>query len=88
MTQDSVLSLVRGLVIEILEDENLCNEIPLMEAGLDSLATIEFRNMLQSLLNVKVPRLLVFDHPSVSSVVELATDLLSLGDRGVAGLSY
>ena len=72
----ALLALLREVIHQILGDEEFSNDIPLMEAGMDSLATIEFRNTLQSRLEIKLPSVLIFDHPTASSVAALAGDLL------------
>lgn len=43
---------------------------PLMSAGLDSLAAVEFRNALSRQLGIDLPATLIFDHPTVNAVVE------------------
>ena len=43
-------------------------EQPLMEAGLDSLSSVEFRNSLEGKVGVELPTTLVFDHPTPAAV--------------------
>ena len=47
-------------------------DAPLMEAGLDSLASVEFRNRVQSELgeSIALPETLVFDFPTIRSLVK------------------
>lgn len=50
---------------------------PLMSAGLDSLGSVEFANVLSQKLGLQVPSTLVFDHPTVAAVtVYLAAQML------------
>lgn len=41
---------------------------PLMAAGLDSLASVEFRNALEGKLALTLPATLIFDHPTVAAI--------------------
>ena len=75
-SHEVLLVLLREVIHQILGDDDFCNDMPLMEAGMDSLATIEFRNTLQFRLGIKLPSVLIFDHPTASSVASLAGDLL------------
>jgi len=43
---------------------------PLMSAGLDSLSSVEFRNLLESKLGLQLPSTLVFDYPSVNAIAQ------------------
>lgn len=45
-------------------------DAPLMDAGMDSLSAVEFRNLLQSKVEgVRLPGTLVFDYPSVNAIL-------------------
>jgi acyl carrier protein len=59
-----VASAVAGLV-----GAHVGSEVPLMEAGLDSLGAIELRNALASAAGLQLPGTLIFDHPSIHSLV-------------------
>ena len=39
-----------------------------MEAGLDSLASIELRNITQTRFNIDLPATIIFDHPTLQSL--------------------
>ena len=52
-------------------------EEPLMAAGLDSLASVEFRNALEGKLAVSLPATLIFDHPTVGSIGSFVAKMLS-----------
>lgn len=49
---------------------------PLMSAGLDSLGSVEFANVLSQKLGMQMPGTLVFDYPSVSSVTDYLTGIM------------
>ena len=52
------------------EDATSDDDTPFMDAGgLDSITMIELSNMLRSRLSVELPLVLLFDHPTVNSVV-------------------
>ena len=60
-------------------------DAPLMEAGLDSLGTIEFRSRLSSrLCDVHLPDTLVFDHPTLRQV-EAHVSALITSQAGAVG---
>ncbi len=46
---------------------------PLMSAGLDSLGSVEFANVLAQKLGMQMPGTLVFDYPSVNAVTDYLT---------------
>ena len=61
--QDQAAEIARGILgHEIGLDD------PLMAAGLDSLASVEFRNALEVKLALALPATLIFDHPTVSAI--------------------
>jgi acyl carrier protein len=43
-------------------------DTPLMDAGVDSLTAVEFRNSLSKPLGITLPSTLVFDHPSITAI--------------------
>ena len=62
LSLDSVLAMVKRVIGSVANAD-----VPLMEAGLDSLGAVELRNKLQSALGAggaTLPSTLVFDHPT------------------------
>ncbi|MFV2097452.1 SDR family NAD(P)-dependent oxidoreductase [Micromonospora sp. LOL_014] len=55
------------------------------ELGLDSLAAVELKNVLESLLGVALPTGMVFDHPSVDQLVAYLDGLLAGGPQAGDG---
>ncbi len=46
--------------------EELCDDVPLMDAGLDSIGAVEFRSQVApQFAGVALPLVTVFDHPTI-----------------------
>lgn len=61
----------------VLGTEVLTNA-PLMSIGLDSIAAVEFTNVISEELGMTLPAIMLFDHPTVDSIASyLATELES-----------
>merc|ERR1740121_946809 len=60
---------VLELAVQCVGEGDLAADMPLMEAGLDSLAMVQFRNTLMGTYQgVSMPASLIFDHPSVAAI--------------------
>merc|ERR1711871_1159291 len=58
-------------VAESLIGDNIDETTPLMEAGLDSLGVVEFKNKLsQQIPDVKLSDTILFDYPTISKLSE------------------
>ena len=55
-------------------------DVPLMEAGVDSLAASELAGAIGKELDVELPATLLFDHPSIDGIVSLMVQ--ELGNTG------
>eukprot|EP00747_Dinoflagellata_sp_TGD_P152170 gnl/TRDRNA2_/TRDRNA2_177273_c2_seq5.p1 gnl/TRDRNA2_/TRDRNA2_177273_c2~~gnl/TRDRNA2_/TRDRNA2_177273_c2_seq5.p1 ORF type:complete len:715 (-),score=218.59 gnl/TRDRNA2_/TRDRNA2_177273_c2_seq5:146-2125(-) len=55
-------------------DEGLGDDSPLMEAGMDSLSSVDFRNRLAREFGMQLPAALIFDHPSITALVSHIVD--------------
>merc|ERR1712190_174711 len=54
--------------------DSLEGDMPLMEAGLDSLAAVEYGSILsKNFKGVDLPSTLMFDHPTTNMIAELIT---------------
>jgi 3-oxoacyl-(acyl-carrier-protein) synthase/acyl carrier protein len=60
-----VLEEVRRVVQRIMSQDKIADSDPLMEAGLDSLGTVEVRAQLEARFRISLPSTLVFDYPTI-----------------------
>jgi acyl transferase domain-containing protein len=67
-------------IIGLPDASSLDLDAPLFAAGLDSLMTIEFRNVLGAAFNRSFPSTLLFDYPSIQKLAHFIE-----GDGGLAG---
>ena len=67
-------------VLALAESDDLEDDRPLQELGLDSLMAVELRNLLKTSLNLEslLPATLVFDYPSIAAM----TDFIHLAAEG------
>eukprot|EP00931_Biecheleriopsis_adriatica_P048348 TRINITY_DN27935_c0_g1_i1.p1 TRINITY_DN27935_c0_g1~~TRINITY_DN27935_c0_g1_i1.p1 ORF type:complete len:5156 (-),score=1260.04 TRINITY_DN27935_c0_g1_i1:82-15549(-) len=60
---------VRRLAREVVGDDELSGDAPLLESGMDSLSGVEFRNRLQQELGgIRIPNSAVFDYPTADAL--------------------
>ena len=81
----SVNSAVEDLVAGLLDEAQramLTAETPLMQAGLDSLGSIELVAELRKTFNVSFPPTFLFDFPTIGSMVEHVVSVVSDGAVG------
>ena len=70
-TSSDVSATVQSHAVEIARGilgRDIGVEDPLMASGLDSLASVEFRNALEGKLSVALPATLIFDHPTIAAI--------------------
>ena len=73
--QHSVCDVVSQVVSNIL-GKAVGTDVPLMTAGLDSLAMVEVRNALQTSLHLQLPSTLLFDFPTIDAITGYITSQL------------
>jgi tetratricopeptide (TPR) repeat protein/acyl carrier protein len=70
-SQEMLLSTVNDVALSLIGSESLAGDTPLMDAGLDSLASVEFQNTLaKEFQGVNLPSTLVFDFPTPAQISE------------------
>lgn len=77
---EAVCEVARGVMGEA--QSPLEPHMPLMDAGLDSLMAIEFRNRIAAQTGLSLPASLLFDHPTAVAVADLVLERLG---KSVAG---
>jgi Phosphopantetheine attachment site len=55
---------------------------PLMEAGLDSVSSVELRNSVASQFGMELPATVTFDHPSVQALAAFVASTIDPGNSG------
>merc|ERR1712232_1420366 len=77
---DAIVDNIKGAALDLIGSDELEADTPLMDAGLDSLAAVEFGGILQKQFQgVQMPGTLMFDFPNVKSISEFVhTEMQSI----------
>jgi len=67
---------IRQLVLDALDSDEVSLDTPLMDSGLDSLASVSFRNEVSKEFNTTLPASLIFDYPTISGLTTYMVELL------------
>jgi len=79
---EDLVATIQDVALSLMGVESLAGDTPLMDAGLDSLASVEFQNNLQKEFgSMQMPATMVFDYPSVKTMA----DYVHTGLREAAG---
>jgi len=79
---EDLVATIQDVALSLMGVESLAGDTPLMDAGLDSLASVEFQNNLQKEFGtMQMPATMVFDYPSVKTMADFIHD----GLREAAG---
>jgi len=81
---ESLIPKINEIAMALMTSDEIHQDTPLMDSGLDSLSMVQFRNTLQSSFpGVPMPASLLFDHPSVRAVAEnIVEELKAAHDKG------
>jgi len=87
-----VKSRILDLAKEIVgDDEGIDTDSPLMDSGMDSLSSLDFRSKLTKEFSLQMPSTMVFEYPSISRLtdflIEAIEDAMSEGKMGAAELA-
>merc|ERR1712079_215340 len=55
-------------------DDEIDGDTPLMESGIDSLASVELRTKLQAEFRLNLPSTVMFNYPTISTITQLLVD--------------
>merc|ERR1712113_801205 len=77
---------IQDVANSLMGIESLAGDTPLMDAGLDSLSMVEFRNeLVKEFPGVDLPGSLLFDYPTVNVLAEYVAEGLNAGAKAVGG---
>merc|ERR1712039_1113625 len=75
VTVDVLKFKINEVALSLMGSESLGADVPLMDAGLDSLSIVEFRNeLVKEFPGVDLPGALLFDYPTVNSLAEFVAE--------------
>merc|ERR1712232_450121 len=68
---EDVMDTIKGAALDLIGADELATDEPLMDAGLDSLAAVEFGSILmKQFKGVNLPGTLMFDYPNTKLIAE------------------
>lgn len=71
LTKEQIVPTIMKMVVEVAgSGDALTADVALMDAGIDSLAAVSFRNDLAKAYEIDLPASLMFDYPNVSDLSE------------------
>jgi len=68
-----------------LDDDSMGDDTPLMDSGMDSLSSVEFRNTVAKEFKMNLPATLTFDFPSIKSLTEFIVEQSRAESEGAGG---
>jgi len=72
------------VALSLMGSDQLESDTPLMDAGLDSLSMVEFRNeLVKEFPGVDLPGALLFDYPTINALVDFVAEGLRGGMKGL-----
>lgn len=76
-TKEIISKRVLSMAVDVSGEENLNMDTPLMEAGMDSLGAVSFRNDLAKEFDVTLGASVIFDYPSINALTGLILDSIA-----------
>merc|ERR1711976_1158039 len=71
MVRQYILGLVQNMTGS---SEEIDGDTPLMESGIDSLASVELRTKLQAEFRLNLPSTVMFNYPTISTITDLLVE--------------
>jgi thioesterase domain-containing protein/3-oxoacyl-(acyl-carrier-protein) synthase/aryl carrier-like protein len=71
----SVVDIIHRAVSELL-GSSIARDAPLMESGLDSVTSVELKNIMARSFNLELPTTVIFDHPTVDELASYCENRL------------
>merc|ERR1712187_19535 len=71
---DAMESMVMSVVKNVMASDDISLDDPLMDAGMDSLSSVAFRNDLQKAVGLNLSAAMVFDYPTSRQIVDYVID--------------
>lgn len=79
MVRNHIIAMVKNMTGS---DDGVDGDTPLMESGIDSLASVELRTQLQQEFKVTLPSTVMFNYPTISGMTQLLVDECT--NKGIA----
>lgn len=67
---NDIKEILFGMILDV-HGTRVETEMPLMAAGLDSIATSELANTLAQRFGTELPAMVLFDHPTIEAMADL-----------------
>merc|ERR1719350_2550029 len=71
MVRQYIMGLVQNMTGS---SDDIEGDVPLMESGIDSLASVELRTQLQQEFRLNLPSTVMFNYPTITGMTELIVD--------------
>jgi len=77
ITKQEIVPTILKMAMEVAAGDDLTPDVALMDAGIDSLAAVSFRNDIAKAYDINLPASLMFDYPNISDLSEYVLSIIS-----------